>query len=386
MKKIILLILTMVLITTQIFGQTISEKSFFELGESDWIIQKDQNSCKDYYFDKLIENKDATFVLNLKLENYIVPRTDVVIDVYLNDLKEQSIKNENIKEINIFKLYNLTQKNKLTVCVTNNFLPRIIISKKSTIGNYLLSEFKEENFYQIIGEYEFSQTMIPVEVYIKNTGAREINIELFNATEKFMKNSILETVSGSATYSGPILPNEEKIIKYYIKTVENTDYVTPRAVVRYTDEFGVKRELFTDAKVITILKNDQKLDALIDIDNAVALNQDTFGKLVLRNISETDLKNIIIEPEFSEDIIISQKNIVLLNKFDVIEIPFTIKKQDHTKTKLSFLIKYDSYDQTLETKTKDVILSPITKTNYTNEIIGILLLFCILIYIWIVKL
>jgi hypothetical protein len=65
MKKIILLILTMVLITTQIFGQTISENLFFELGESDWIIQKDQNSCKDYYFDKLIENKDATFVLNL---------------------------------------------------------------------------------------------------------------------------------------------------------------------------------------------------------------------------------------------------------------------------------------------------------------------------------
>ena len=387
MKKIIFLILSIIIITNPIFGQTISELNFFDIDQSNWIIQKDQNVCKDYYFEKLAETKDSTFVLNLKLENYIVPKKDVSVDVYLNDLKEGTLKEEEIKVNNIFRLYNLKENNKLTICVENKYLPKMIISKKSTIGNYLLPEFKEENFYQIIGEYELTQTMIPVEVHIKNTGAKETNIEIYNATEKYLENSLLETVSGHANYSGPIGPGEEKIIKYYIKTLENTEYMTPRAILKYTDEFGIEREIYTETKIITILKNDQKLDALIDIENRVLLNEKTYGKIVIRNISETDLKNIVIEPEFTENITIGKKNISLLNKFDVIEIPFTISKEDQTKTSLSFSIKYNTLDNsTLEFKTKTITLLPVEKTNYTNEVIGILLLFCVLIYIWIVKL
>lgn len=386
MKKIILLIIAIIFITNPLFSQTISEINFFDLEKSDWVIQKDQNICKDYYFERLAETKDSTFVLNLKLDNYIVPKKDTSIDIYLNDLKEGNIKDEEIKENNIFKLYNLKENNKLTICVENKYLPKLIISKKSTIGNYLLAEFKKENFYQKIGEYELTQTMIPVEVYIKNTGAKEANIEIYNATEKYLNNSLLETVSGQANFSGTIAPGETKIIKYYIKTLENTDYMTPRAILKYTDEFGIDRELYTETKIITILKNDQKLDALVDIENSVSLNENTYGKIVIRNISETDLKDIIIEAEFSENIIISKKKIPVLHKFDVIEIPFTIIKQDRTKTNLSFLIKYNTLDNsTLEFETKTITLSPVEKTNYTTEIISILLVFCVLIYIWIVK-
>ena len=141
MKRIIFLILSIIIITNPIFGQTISELNFFDIDQSNWIIQKDQNVCKDYYFEKLAETKDSTFVLNLKLENYIVPKKDVSVDVYLNDLKEGTLKEEEIKVNNIFRLYNLKENNKLTICVENKYLPKMIISKKSTIGNYLLPEF-----------------------------------------------------------------------------------------------------------------------------------------------------------------------------------------------------------------------------------------------------
>jgi len=366
-------------------ASVIDEKQFNDFGYLDNTVEKDQNQCFIYSNITLNIEPNYSTVLQLKIKNYIPINDGVDISVYLNDVLEKTITNKNIKEKNIISLHNFKNNNSLKICINNSFLPKIIISKESNIGTYLLAEIKEENFIQTIQSTVPINKLIPITVSVKNTGYDSIYIQLNNANNLYIENSELKNVSGDVEYNGLLAPNETKEITYYFKTTDKVNLATPRAILNYTTEFGEKIELLTATEIIKGYENLSKLEAFIDISKINIEEQDLQGKIILRNISENTLKDIYIISNFNGTIELEKNKVAEIKPKDVIEIPFKIKTYEIKNYKLNFNIYY--FTDTIEKSigTNEIIIQSVAKDNSLTKLIASLLIISAILFIWVVK-
>ncbi|HOD89486.1 MAG TPA: hypothetical protein PKK56_00145 [archaeon] len=386
-NKIILIIFTLIFFTSTIHAASIDEKTFYELGENDFSFVKDTNICKNYDFNELNTTENATFVTQIKIKNYIPINSGVEINIYLNNEKIGEIKDKNIKENNIFKKenINLQKKNTLTICVNNKFLPELIISKESKIGNYLLPKFNEMDFYQTLSEYDYTQNILTIQIHVTNSGYDDANIEIINAKEIFLELSNLENISGTTEYSGIIKAGETKELSYYIKPTKQTSYITPRAILKYTDEFGETHIIYTKQQVIEIQDPDTKIQAYTDVPTNTIKNQETNGKLIIRNISEKELNSIYIIPEFNGNILMDSQEIPILKGRDTISIPFKIKTTETGEFPLYFNITYKENTNTKSIVTETNTINSMAENKNETIILCILIGIMIILYIWLVR-
>jgi len=391
MKKTIFFVLLLIIAiigTPLINAEKISEKTFLDLGYADFSIDKMNSDCKSYTLTGIELNVDATYVLQLKIANYIPlnEQDSVSIKVYLNNALITEIKNQEIKERNLIELDGYKDKSLLSVCVDNNFIPRMVISKYTVVGSYLLPIIKKEDFYQIVPEKVYKNTLTPVEIFVKNSGVRDVTVTIFNASKEFSKNSTLDNVSGDTTYEGVIKAGETKNLKYFIKTSDQTNYVTPRATLKYTSEFGDEVTMYTEQEQIKIDDLQTKLDISVEINREITTKIDAFGKIILRNVSEDDLQNIYIVPKFDGTIEVYNPQIARLNKKEVIEIQFkvnTVVSKDHD---LSFNIYYDTpTENNKSVGSQKITVTSVPEDNTNTQIIAVLIAITIVLFIWIFK-
>ena len=393
MKYKYIIVLFLIIITFSVCdnlnAEVIDEKSFYDLDFDNFVVLKDQNICQEIIIKDLASSKNSKTILQLNIENYIYSSDGLEIDVYLNNLKEKELKNKEIIKKNIIELYNFkkNETNTLKICVDNSFLPKIIFSKKSIVGNYLLAEILQTNFKQIIPSTIESDSLIPIEIIVKNTGFAPINIELDNANSKYLKNVDLENVSGQTQYEGVIDSKDTIKLKYFIKTGLNTKFISPRAVLKYITEFGEKKELKTDLIVINTINKQSKLEAYVDIPREIINNEEIKCKIILKNNSEDNIKEVYIEPNTELYLEFNNKDIIKISKKDIIEVPFTIKSFNTGDYKLSFNYVYDvENDLNKHTLGSELLtINSKNKSNYLSEIIGSLILVFIIIYIWAFK-
>ncbi|NCC71441.1 hypothetical protein EOM09_07735, partial [bacterium] len=283
----IILIISLIFLTGVINGMVLDEKTLNSLNPGDIIINKNDEICKNYSFslDK-IDLKSKAF-LQMSIKNHIPANEGVEIKTYLNDLEISVLKNKEISALNVIELVNLQKNNNhLEICAKNTFLPRLIISSESIIGNYYVAEINDVDFYQEVPTTAYTNTMIPINLYVKNSGWDDIYIELINATEKFMTNYNLENVSGETNYEGVLKAQETLVLNYFVKTDLNISFATPFAKLKYTDRFGVEHIKTLDTKIITLIEQENKLQAYIDLPNEVTPNKYYTGHLIIKNNSE----------------------------------------------------------------------------------------------------
>jgi len=390
MKSIKITLLFILLLAMPILNaEKISEKSFSELGYSDYIINKGDKSCENYTVTGIEESADATYVLQLKVANFVQlnKNDNVIIKTYLNNALISEIKNEGIKEKNIIELQEYKNKSEISVCVENEFLPRMVISKYGLIGSYLLPKILDTDFYQTVPEKVYKNELVPIQVNVKNSGVKDVEINIENASKEYLKNSSLENVSGETAYNGILKAGETKSIKYFIKTSNDTNYVTPRAILTYTNEFGEKITLYTKQIRLSIEDLKTKLDAEIEVPRNIITNQEVYGKLVIRNVSEEELNNIILIPKFDGTIELYSSEINIINKKDVIEIPFKIKTVISKEYDLSFNIYYNTNtEENKSVGTQSITITSVPEDNTNTQIIAVLVAITIILFIWVVKL
>ncbi len=390
MKSIKFVLLFMLIIAIPLVGaEKLSEKSFIELGYGDYTIDKGNNSCENYTITEIEMHVDATYVLKLEIANYIQlnKNDEITIKTYLNNKLVSEIKNESIKEKNIIELNDFSNRNELSVCVENKFLPRMVISKYSTVGSYFLPIIKTTDFYQTVPDKVYKNELVPIIVNVKNSGIRDVQINITNASKEYLKNSSLENVSGETAYEGVLKAGETKSIKYFIKTSNDTNYVTPRAILTYTNEFGEKITLYTKQVGLSITDIKTKLDAEIEITRNIITNQEVYGKIVLRNISEDEIKNITIIPKFDGTIEMYNSEINVLNKKDVIEIPFKINTVISKEYSLSFNLYYNTLqEENKSVGTQKITITSLPEDNINKQIIAVLVAITVILFIWVVKL
>jgi hypothetical protein len=196
----------------------------------------------------------------------------------------------------------------------------------------------------------------------------------------FVKNSDLENSFGDVAFDGNINSGETKTLKYYIKTTNENQKISPRAILQYTDYFNRSIKIYTQPQVIEIKENQGKLNAYIDIPKTIIIKKIYDGKLILRNTSENELNNIYIKPHFEGGIInLQEYNINKIQMNDVIEIPFTIKSLDLKEHKLSFKITHDT-NKTISTQTINIQTQ---KPNTDmSKLIAILLITTFIFVLW----
>ena len=384
MFKKIIVMLFIILSLSAVYPKTIEQTSFDELG-----VERGQNLCKTYEFNKLKEETGSKLIANIVFENYIPTKSNLEVTLFFNDkelttLKETEILAENKIEINEKQ----DIKNYFKLCVNNNALPKVIISKRSNIGTYLLGEIREEvDFYQkVLTTETYSSSLIPIEIYVYNSGQDKLNINLNYASEKFLKNSNLETVSGQTNYSGPIEPGQTITLKYYLKTNKNIDFYTPRAELKYKDEFGIENIIYAKQEIINVRDNQNKIEVYVDLEKDVLVKTPKVGKIILKNVTQTDIKNINIETNFDGKIIVSQRQLGVLKGFEVIEIPFEITVEEMGQYTFNSTVYFNLGEKENGVNSQTIIVNANEKKDYVKETIGVFLIIAIAIYIWIVRL
>jgi len=384
MFKKIIVMLFIILSLSAVYPKTIEQTSFDEFG-----VERGQNLCKTYEFNKLKEETGSKLIANIVFENYIPTKSNLEVTLFFNDkelttLKETEILAENKIEINEKQ----DIKNYFKLCVNNNALPKVIISKRSNIGTYLLGEIREEvDFYQkVLTTETYSSSLIPIEIYVYNSGQDKLNINLNYASEKFLKNSNLETVSGQTNYSGPIEPGQTITLKYYLKTNKNIDFYTPRAELKYKDEFGIENIIYAKQEIINVRDNQNKIEVYVDLEKDVLVKTPKIGKIILKNVTQTDIKNINIETNFDGKIIVSQRQLGVLKGFEVIEIPFEITVEEMGQYTFNSTVYFNLGEKENGVNSQTIIVNANEKKDYVKETIGVFLIISIVIYIWIVRL
>lgn len=384
MFKKIIVMLFIILSLSAVYPKIIEQTSFDEFG-----VERGQNLCKTYEFNKLKEETGSKLIANIVFENYIPTKSNLEVTLFFNDkelttLKETEILAENKIEINEKQ----DIKNYFKLCVNNNALPKVIISKRSNIGTYLLGEIREEvDFYQkVLTTETYSSSLIPIEIYVYNSGQDKLNINLNYASEKFLKNSNLETVSGQTNYSGPIEPGQTITLKYYLKTNKNIDFYTPRAELKYKDEFGIENIIYAKQEIINVRDNQNKIEVYVDLEKDVLVKTPKVGKIILKNVTQTDIKNINIETNFDGKIIVSQRQLGVLKGFEVIEIPFEITVEEMGQYTFNSTVYFNLGEKENGVNSQTIIVNANEKKDYVKETIGVFLIISIVIYIWIVRL
>jgi len=388
-KKYLLIVFALILlITPMLHASVISEKTLGDFGYSNFTILKNNNDCKIYKIPQLETNRNATMVLQLKIDNYIPVNKGVKITTFLNSNLEATISDKDIKQNNIIYLKNINKNDQnLEICVDNNFIPRFVISSKSVIGNYLLPVITKDNFIQEIPTTElYKNTIIPVNIIVKNTGYDSQHIKVIDASSLFIKNSELDSSSGDVSFNGVLSPGETKKITYYIKTTDDTKQITPRAILEYTNNFGVPIKIYTDPQVIDIKDNPAILNAYVDVKRVIINKQTTQGKLILRNISQDKITNIYIIPNFDTEINLENYSINQINGNDTIEIPFTFKTLNVGNHKLNFKITYDVNNQEKAISTQIINLETQKPNTDYNTMVAILIIISAILLIWAIKL
>jgi hypothetical protein len=385
MKKIIFLILGLILISGILFSNIIEERTLSSINSEDIVIDKGENICKDYSFS--INNIDPTsqFYLQLFIRNYIPISKEVSIKIYLNDVLDSEIENKDIFAKNIIKLNNIQENNTLSICVDNNSIPRIVISKNSIIGNYYIGEIKDEDFYQEVPKKGYPKTLIPITLYVKNSGYADLDVEIFNATELFIANSNLENVSGETTYKGKLEGQETISLKYYVKTDKVTSFATPYAKLTYTDFFGREVVKYLKNTNIEILPAVNFIEAHIDAPKKIIQNKQQTGVLIIKNNSEETLENIYITPNFTGEVILQENKVNQILPKDVVEIPFKINTFKEGIYSLNFNIDYFVNEEYKSTGSNVREIKAIKEDNSENNAISILIIITVIFFIWIVK-
>lgn len=388
-KKYFLIVFALILLLTPILhASVISEKTFGDFGYGNFIITKNNSDCKTYKIPPLETNRNATMVLQLKIDNYIPINKGVKITTYLNSNLESIINDKDIKQNNIIYFKNTKKDDQnLEICVDNNFIPKLIISYKSVIGNYLLPVITKDNFIQQIPTTElYKNTIIPINIIVKNTGYDSQHIKVIDASSLFVKNSELDSSSGDISFDGVLSAGETKKITYYIKTNDETKQITPRAILEYTNNFNIPIKIYTDPQVIDIKDNPTKLNAYVDVTRDVINKQTNHGKLILRNVSEDEISNIYITPNFDTEINLDNYSINKINSYDTIEIPFTFKTYNIGTHKLNFKITYDINNQEEAQSTQIINIKTQKPDNDYNTLVAILIVISIILLIWAIKL
>ena len=380
------LFLFIILISFNVFAGAIEVNDFEKINFDIKIAKINETTCFDNVFTRFEEIENSEYYLTLIIENYVPTTKGLEISTYLNGNLQKTLKNKEIFKENIILLENVENTNYLKICITNNYLPKLIISKESKIGTYNLAQINELDLVQTAPESAFTNDLIPIEVFVKNTGTGKMTINLYNAYETYLKNSELDNVSGQTEYSGIILPGETKTIKYFIKTNDSKTYLTPRAIIQYTDEFGNEIVKHTNQNIITLTENENKLEATIDILKENNIENTVSGNLILINNSLEEITNIYILPEFEEYIELEKEEIDLINKKDIIEIPFKIKPTMIKEYKLKFNINYtDAEDIERTTQTEEIKLNIKEKDKSLLLITSILIALTIILFLWIFK-
>ncbi len=384
-KKTLMIIIGFVILLNVVYSTTIDEKNLHEMSYQNIVVEKNEDVCFKIDVPSLQSSFDSTFVFVIDIENYIPVTSDVKIDVYLNEYLEKSIEGKDIKKRNVVKMYNHNQDNKLKLCVKNDFLPRLIISKESKVGFYLLAEIVKDNFYVIAPHSIKTNTLVPIEVVFRNTGSNDAFVKVENAMDKYMVNNLLNHISGEYEYEGVLRAGEEKKIKYFIKTKEDLLYVTPRAKLTYVDEFGETKEILTDPVIVNAEEKEYLLDVfVIDVPNEVVPKTTYTGKIILRNNSDFDVSNLFVDVLSNESVEMLDKIKTSIKKKEVVEIPFRLKVYNNKDVEVLFNVSYNSEDIDYlqsEKTTFDIK----DQKNSLYELIGVFVLVFVVIYIWFLK-
>jgi len=383
-KLYIIILLAIIFLQTNLFAETIDEKTFFNLGYDNYVNEKYQNGCLEVAFSGLEETVSSSTILQLKIDNYIPVTYGVAIKVYLNGVLESEIKDSNLSANNIIELYNTKLENNLLICVDNNYLPRLVLSKRSTIGNYLLAKINTDDFYQIVPGTAHTGELIPITIFIKNSGAEKVYIDVENAVKQYLENSQLENVSGDTEYKGLLLAGETKEIKYYIETNRNAGYVSPRAVLKYKTEFGQDIIRYTEPKAIKLEMPVLAIDSQIDVSRNLIVKQPIYGKIILRNITENAITNISLQPNFDGKITLATQEINLLKGKDFITIPFEIQTYTAKDKELNLKITYNTNEGSNSSSTQITLHSENINSN-NAQITAVLIILTIVLYMWVVK-
>jgi hypothetical protein len=123
----------------------------------------------------------------------------------------------------------------------------------------------------------------------------------------------------------------------------------------------------------------------VDLKTDVLVNVPRQGKIIIKNNSQEDIKNIYLETSFPEKIIVSQRQIPVLKKFEVVEIPFEIMTINRGQFKFDSSIYYNLGEIENGTKIQTITINSDLKKDYVKETIGIFLIITIAIYVWIVR-
>jgi hypothetical protein len=328
---------------------------------------------------------NSNFVLVLEIENYIPVTKNVEIKVFLNDQLEKIINAKDIKKKNIVKMNNYNDHdNNISICINNEFLPRIIISKNSVVGNYLLAEITKDDIYQIVPSNITTETLIPIEIVFRNRGYNDIQVKVENATDEYIINNLLAHISGEYQYEGILEAGEEKHIKYFIKTKDDFLYLSPRAKITYTNEFGETIKIISEPALINAEKKEGLLDIFIDVPKEIVIQEKTPGIIILRNKTNETISNIFINKTSTESIEILNKSVNELKPNEIVEIPFNIKAFNKKDFKITFNTNYFSKNvEYNQSKTIDVTIKQ--KIEKIFEVVGAFVLIFIIIYIWFLK-
>lgn len=385
MYKKIFAILFLIFSLNCVYSKTIDSVTFIEHG--DLAVIRDETKCKEYTFEKLEEEDNSKLFLNLLFENYTPTKNKIEIDVYFNDVFINHIDQENIKQKTQIEIKEAQTKNNVVkICVNNQALPKLTVSKKSNIETHLLGVIEDADFYQkILIDNKYTHELIPIEIYAHNSGHDRLNIKIIHANEIFLQNSNLETVSGETNYDGVIEAGETVTLKYYLKTNRNIEFATPRAKLTYTDDFGEEKIIYAKQENLKVNENQNKIEVHLDLEKEILVNTSKQGKIILKNTSQTEIKNINIETNFDGKIIMTKRNIPVLDRFEIIEIPFEITTDEVRNYTFNTTVYYNLGNIETGITTQTITLNAITKKDYLKETIGILLLVAIAIYVWIVR-
>jgi hypothetical protein len=318
------IVLAVILLSTVVSAETITQSSFQSLGFAAFENnQPNESSCRDFLLFKDLNKNSADYytIVSLRVQFEPVASADANVTVFL-DANPEALATSEATDFrdNWWRVQlpneQLREQNNLTVCLNNSSsTTRSVLLADSLFGTYKTAEFKPEDFAKTVSNYQplYGQEFVQT-VSLKNSGSEAATVHI-----QYEKPGIsfrhLAFVKGDTNFDGIILPGQTVSFSYSMKSTQTGPFTLPAAIVFYSNIFGEEEKLVSNYPVIEVKEPDIKVQAVVlnkTVEKRIVPGKALVFQVLLTNYGQFELSNIaLIFPEQEGLSLNSQKNILV---------------------------------------------------------------------------
>lgn len=339
------------------FGETLSERSFAEMGYESFLVEGPQETgCQEVIFiypeDIAVEDREIYPVASIGIEFGPIQEGKTDVNLSLNQQPVASLSTEDFKcreelcweRLSLPKQFLEEEENSLVVCMgTGNSIMNMLLSNESRIGLYKAADFLDESAF--VTRAEKTELVIgektTINIVLHNQGSDSAFAEIKFARPLAEDKNAFSVVEGDAYFTGIVGAGEQAKISYVLKPRISATMTLPPAIVYYENEFGELESKFGNLVTLNVRQPERKIEAfIVKEEETVLIGQPIEVQLGIKNVGSDPLYDLSVEIE--GDVSISQQKTLIesIKPKETKYLPFTLSGTETGKFAIGCTISY----------------------------------------------